>query len=213
MIARCGVVTGTATLAIFDPACLEHRVDDEYDDWWSDPSEEVAEINAGNVLFVSTGVDGAYDVSIFDAEQPAAPVPIDAVHATLRCVSGQIYVGAGEEVPAGGLRPSTEHGGTLLTLAPGSYAVTVAHPVAGQLVVSIVATGVEAKNTFSDSPRLEWPAAPEAPPTDLGPQTVVVGEDLWARCPNCGMRFKTTDQNVFSEGKHKRCGQPLVLKS
>jgi len=209
MIAQCRFKTDTATLVVFDPACLEHRLNDEFDDWWSDATEEVAEINAGNVLFVSTGADGTYEVSIFDTEQP---VLTNTVHATLRCVSGHVYVGAGEQVPAGGIRPSTEYGGALLTLAPGSYAVTVAHPVAGQLVVSIVATRADAKNAFADSPCLDWPTAPEAPPADLAPQTVIVGADHWVRCPNCGWRFKTTDRDIFSEGKHQRCGQPLVLK-
>jgi Family of unknown function (DUF6386) len=208
MIAQCRFGTSTATLAVFDPACLEHRLDDVAD-WWSDPTDEVAEINAGNVLFVSTGSDGTYEVSIFGTEQP---VLANTVHAKLRCVSGHVLVGAGEQVPSEGVRPSTQYGGTLLTLAPGAYSVTVAHPVAGQLVVSIVATHADAKNAFSDSPSLDWPTAPKAPPTDLAPQTVVVGTDQWARCPNCGVRFKTTDQSVFSEGKHQRCGQPLLLK-
>ena len=62
MIGHCRFGTGTATLAVFDPACLEHRLDDVAD-WWSDPTDEVAEINAGNVLFVATGSDGTYEVS------------------------------------------------------------------------------------------------------------------------------------------------------
>ncbi|MGK5036135.1 DUF6386 family protein [Janthinobacterium sp. LB3P118] len=44
------IVTGTATLCVFDPALLRHKLDDECD-WWSIPSAELAAVNAGQVAF------------------------------------------------------------------------------------------------------------------------------------------------------------------
>jgi hypothetical protein len=204
MTTQCRMTTGTATLAVFDPACLEHRLDDSAD-WWSVPSEELVEINAGNVLFVSTGADGTYDVVVSDTDPSGTSA--DKVCALLRCVSGNIYVGAGEEVP----RPSTTYGGTLLTVQPGSYSVTVVHPVAGQLLVSIVPSHCAASNSFTASPRVEWPPEPDVPPPHMEPLSVVVASDNWTRCPNCSRRFKVTDLNAFSDGRHRRCGQPLLM--
>ena len=40
--------TDTATIAVFDPERLHHRLTDSAD-WWSIPADEVAEINRGNI--------------------------------------------------------------------------------------------------------------------------------------------------------------------
>jgi hypothetical protein len=45
------IQTDTATLAVFDPACLQHR-HSHYCDWWSDPDEELKDVRAGHALFV-----------------------------------------------------------------------------------------------------------------------------------------------------------------
>ena len=45
--------TDTATLAIFDPAALAHRITDTAD-WWSIAEDALAEINAGNCLLYTS---------------------------------------------------------------------------------------------------------------------------------------------------------------
>lgn len=57
--------TDTATLSIFDFISLNHRVNDT-PDWWSIPSDEIDEINNGNVLFFNLGEDGDYFVEVVD---------------------------------------------------------------------------------------------------------------------------------------------------
>ena len=76
--------TDTATLAIFDPAALAHRITDTAD-WWSLAEDALAEINTGNVLFVDLGRDGSYAVEIRRGLDAA---PADALVARLRIASG-----------------------------------------------------------------------------------------------------------------------------
>ena len=114
--------TDTATLAIFDPAALAHRITDTAD-WWSIAEDALAEINAGNVLFVDLGRDGSHAVEIRRGIDAATD---DVLVARLRITSGCLYVGAGEQVPAGDLGPETVYGGvpvsyTHLTLPTTPY--------------------------------------------------------------------------------------------
>ena len=147
--------TDTATLVVFDPARLEHRLDDA-PDWWSIPWDDVKEINAGNVLFVSTGVDGDYLVHVYEESPPVNVIPV-AVQAVLACDSGSFFVGAGEYVSSGGLRPHTKYGGLFLRLPKGMYRVTVVHLIAYCLDVFVEPTGESPVNAFEDSPCVPWP--------------------------------------------------------
>lgn len=110
------IVTGTATLCVFDPALLRHRLDDDCD-WWSIRSEELAAVNAGQVAFFNVGGDGAYELALH--EELAEPQVI--VH--LAVVSGRVFIGAGEDVTGGGLEPDTSYGGLFVDLPAGSYRV------------------------------------------------------------------------------------------
>ena len=110
------IVTGTATLCVFDPALLRHKLEDDCD-WWSIPSAELAAVNAGQVAFFNVGGDGAYELALH--EELAEPQVI--VH--LAVVSGRVFIGAGEDVTGGGLEPDTAYGGLFVDLPAGSYRV------------------------------------------------------------------------------------------
>ena len=99
--------TDTATLAVFDPVRLKHRLDD-HADWWSLTKDEVADINAGNVLFVSTGLDGDYVLNVYFEAAPHSVSPI-SLSALIGCDSGELCFHAGEYVPADGMMPDTKY--------------------------------------------------------------------------------------------------------
>src|SRR5262245_2062385 len=69
---RTRVAPDTATLAVFDPARLRHRLSDAAD-WWTWPPDVLADLNAGNVVPVDPGADGVYHVTVhLDEDRPAA---------------------------------------------------------------------------------------------------------------------------------------------
>ncbi|NHQ92489.1 hypothetical protein GYK42_19115 [Janthinobacterium lividum] len=110
------IVTGTATLCVFDPALLRHKLEDDCD-WWSIPSAELAAVNAGQVAFFNVGDDGAYELALH--AELAEPQVV--VH--LAVVSGRVFIGAGEDVTGGGLEPDTAYGGLFVDVPVGSYRV------------------------------------------------------------------------------------------
>lgn len=112
------ITTSTATLVVFDPERLEHRFKDG-DDWWSDPREEIREINDGNALFVGLGSDGRYEL-----EAKLGPATDSEATALLHNSSGTFVIGPGEEVVAGGLSPDRS-ANLFLRVAPGVYRVGV----------------------------------------------------------------------------------------
>lgn len=108
------VVTGTATLCLFDPACLRHRLDDDCD-WWSLPDAELAAVNAGQAAFLNVSADGAYEITW----HAALLAPQASVHVAV--VSGRVYLGAAEDVTGGGLEPDSACGGQFLDVPVGNY--------------------------------------------------------------------------------------------
>lgn len=108
------VVTGTATLCVFDPAGLRHKLDDDCD-WWSIPGAELAAVNAGQAAFLNVAGDGAYAIALH-AEIAEAHA---SVH--LAVVSGRVYIGAAEDVTGGGLEPDAACGGLFLDVPAGGY--------------------------------------------------------------------------------------------
>jgi hypothetical protein len=142
--------TDTATLAVFDPARLHHRLADGAD-WWSIPTDELAEINRGNMLSVSTGSDGWYETEVFVGSVSDDPYHIEAFVA---CESGQIFVGPGEVIPSDGLSTTDEFGGHFLDITPGTYRVRVSRPGLWSLRVSLQPSDSPAENHFHASPRL-----------------------------------------------------------
>ncbi len=144
--------TDTATIAVFDPSALIHRCEDDAD-WWSVPSDEIAEINLGNVLFVGLGADGVYDVDIYRTIGESG-IDSDYVSANLKVLSGCIYIGAGEQVPAGDFGPETTYGGALIYAERGNIEVRIYRLSANKLVVEYDSITKEAKNVFAESPAI-----------------------------------------------------------
>ncbi|WP_215409223.1 DUF6386 family protein [Janthinobacterium sp. JC611] len=108
------IVTGTATLCVFDPALLRHKLEDDCD-WWSIPGAELAAVNAGHVAFFNVGGDGAYDIAL----RAELAEPHVVVH--LAVASGRVFIGAGEDVTGGGLEPDTAYGGLFVDVPAGNY--------------------------------------------------------------------------------------------
>src|SRR4051812_16615200 len=94
------IFTDVATICIYDPDRLKHRVND--DQWGSYPEVAVDEMNAGNLMIVNIGSDGVYDLYVHDG--PVA-YPECSVSARLACSSGKFYVGPGEGLPGFGYGP------------------------------------------------------------------------------------------------------------
>jgi hypothetical protein len=147
---RTRVATDTATIVIFDPECLKHRLEDACD-WWSNPDEEVAEVNDGNVLFLSTGTDGVYDVEIV-AGKPAAE--INFVEALVKNQSGRFFVGAGEHTSGEGLGPIEEYGNQFVNYPPGVYRVLAWMADDATVFLNISSAGKFSRNAFTDSPSI-----------------------------------------------------------
>jgi len=143
--------TDTATIAVFDPELLHHRLTDSAD-WWSIPTDEVAEINCGNMFSVSTGSDGFYETEVFVGSMPD---DISHTEALIVCQSGRLFVGPGEVIPSDGFSTTDEFGGRFFSIAPGTYRVRVSRPSIWCLRVSVMPSDKPAKNHFHDSPRLK----------------------------------------------------------
>ncbi|MGK5051922.1 DUF6386 family protein [Janthinobacterium sp. RB2P8] len=139
------IVTGTATLCMFDPALLRHRLDDDCD-WWSIPGAELAAVNAGQVAFFNVGGDGAYDL-VLHAELAEPHV---SVH--LAVVSGRVFIGAGEDVTGGGLEPDTAYGGLFVDAPVGGCRV-LARRDGGLISLAFVPDALSS-NAFGDLVRI-----------------------------------------------------------
>ncbi len=111
-------ITDTATMCVYDLACLKHRLDDDAD-WWSISSAEIQEVNNGNVAFLNLENDGKYAVFIVDTIiAPDASV-------NLKFSSGKVFFGAAEEVSSEGLEPETLRGGVFLEFPVGIYTLHI----------------------------------------------------------------------------------------
>jgi hypothetical protein len=139
------IVTGTATLCVFDPALLRHKLDDDCD-WWSIPSAELAAVNAGQAAFFNVGGDGAYEI-VLHAELAE---PHASVH--LAVASGRIFIGAGEDVTGGGLEPDTAYGGLFVDVPAGSYRVQARRD--GAHVSLAFVPDARSSNAFADLVRI-----------------------------------------------------------
>jgi hypothetical protein len=148
---RMRVATDTATLAIFDPARLRHRLNDPVD-WWTVWEWVVAEMNAGNMLAINLQADGVYDVTIhLDVDCPAESE--QTVGGLIACGGQAVYIGPGEQVVGGGLTPDESLDGIYLPIAPGTYRVRVARHT-DELEIWLESVTGSAQNAFADYPRL-----------------------------------------------------------
>ena len=140
-------VTDTATLCVFDVAALRHRFGDA-GDWWSIVDEELKEVNAGNAAFIGLGSDGEYEIDIGDAGDEGGS------SIRLKCPSGRVFVGCGEEVTADGLEPEGNRGGTFLDFTPGAYVLSVRRTGDKSLVINLRRIEGEARNSFTEPIRV-----------------------------------------------------------
>ena len=115
------IVTDTATLVIYDLNMLKHRLDAHFD-WWSDPDEELIEINQGNVLFVGLAEDGAYEVEVLNESGEPGPQAGEGSESVVRAVlknsSGRFYIGPGEAVTSEGEEPEESVSGHFYHVTP-----------------------------------------------------------------------------------------------
>ncbi|MGK5060879.1 DUF6386 family protein [Janthinobacterium sp. LB3P112] len=139
------IVTGTATVCVFDPALLRHKLDNDCD-WWSLRSAELAAVNAGQVAFFNVGGDGAYDLTL----HAELAEPHVVVH--LAVVSGRVFIGAGEDVTGGGLEPDTAYGGLFVDVPAGSYRVQARRDGARISLAFVPAS--RSSNAFDDLVRI-----------------------------------------------------------
>lgn len=134
--------TDTATVVLFDPEAVEHRKKDRAD-WWSNPFEELEELNAGNLVLFDLAQDGEYVTKIVTE----SGVKLPATCAKLKCISGSIHVGPGETLPGGGRGPS-KYGGGILDLAPGVWIISARRLGDYQIELRADPTNADAKNKF-----------------------------------------------------------------
>jgi hypothetical protein len=137
-------VTDTATFCVFDFAALKHRLHD-VGDWWSVPSDEVEEVNRGNVAFVGLGADGQYLVRVTD-EMPSGK----RVSVNLNVPSGRVFIGAGEEVTADGLEPECVRGGAIIVVDPGTYRLLVCRSGEHEIILHLSKHDGSAENAVGE---------------------------------------------------------------
>lgn len=143
---RLMISTDTATLCLFDLTRLAHRKDDTAD-WWSLPWDELAEVNAGNVLFLNLGADGGYNVEL------TTEAPVQGFVVEIAIPSGRFFIGAGEDATGGDLEPDAAWGGAFVDVPPGNYRCGLSR--AGDTVRIVLQTGGEGRNTLQDLIRLD----------------------------------------------------------
>ena len=145
------IATDTASISIFDEDALLHRTNASAD-WWADPDEEVLEVNRGNVIFVDLGTDGTYTVYVhLGAHQVETKHVMAQIDARVKCLSGHLFFGAGEDVISAGGGPGTNLGGQFLNVSPGVYHVTLARIGRFELDISLGAVAGMAKNSIQNS--------------------------------------------------------------
>jgi len=145
---RTTVTTDTSTIVIFDPECMQHRLN-EVADWWSLPGDELLEINRANAAFLNVHRDGAYELEVV-AHDDSTEADVEFV---LRNTSGRFFFGAGEMMTSAGLQPEAMYGNVFIEAKPGLYLVR-ARERDGKVSVSLMPTQHDSSNTFSKLLRL-----------------------------------------------------------
>lgn len=140
------VITDTATLAIFDLQAMRHRMTSTFD-WWSIQSDELLEINEGNITFLKLGEDGKYVVRVVDDLRN----PVGG--AFLKVPSGVVFIGAGEDTTGGDLEPDDSDAvqGAFIELTIGSYYIKFG--IDNEAIYLAFLPSDTTRNNFSDSIR------------------------------------------------------------
>lgn len=123
--------TDTATLSVFDPECLKHRLNTACD-WWCGSFAGLEEVANGRVAFISVAADGVFKVRITSGDLASN----ERDYATerlgplgLEVKSGKVFVGPGERITGGGFAPDAarlrDGEGTIVDIPPGKYDLLV----------------------------------------------------------------------------------------
>lgn len=123
------ITTDTATICIFDLVAMAHRKGD-VGDWWSIPSDRVAETKNGNALFIDVGDDGTYDVAISSENDGAA------LGFCLATPSGRIFIGPGEEMSGADFEPDGKWGGFFISVE-GPFQKVTAHRNGDRISINV----------------------------------------------------------------------------
>lgn len=111
--------TDVALISILDPAALDHRLRDD-ENWWIDDSQLLSEMNRGNGIFISTGIDGQFEVLVHGGE-PRIQNP--TIQAHLSCQGNLLYVGG---FPPDGVKMANRpFGGEFFACPKGDYTVQI----------------------------------------------------------------------------------------
>ncbi len=123
--------TDTASLALFDPAVLQHRIGSESDDVWLAESDfhEMPEVASGDISLVALGADGFYELRLtrgdLTSDEKRVAKRMDQ-QLGCRVASGKLCIGGGETLPALGNDTEMREGeGEVLALPNGQYVLTV----------------------------------------------------------------------------------------
>jgi hypothetical protein len=119
--------TDAATLAVFDPATLADRIEDE-EDWWAMDFHQLPEVAAGKIALVGLGGDGTFRLRISDTDLAPAERAYarEKLKLGVEVISGGLLVGAGELLPGGGYTVSfDDYPGFVVPAPNGSYQLEV----------------------------------------------------------------------------------------
>lgn len=126
-------MTDTAIICVFDPEALAHRVDQENEEWWVMDFHKTPEVKNGVIAMLATFADGFYKTRLTNqdlTDEERYFVKYVLPEMGLHIVSGHLYIGAAEEMPAGSefsissMREAMS-GGQLFSLKNGNYTVRV----------------------------------------------------------------------------------------
>lgn len=144
------IKTDTATIVIFDPKELNHRLQDS-PDWWTSPKEALKEINSGNALFINVEEDGVYTLHILN-KPPSTTIKSIETGLTIR--SKEVCIAGGELTTGGGLEPGSDAGGAFIPIEPGYYEISVWRKKHNDINIAFTKVDHITKGTFKSVPKL-----------------------------------------------------------
>jgi hypothetical protein len=114
VIKRGRFTTDASLMVVFDLLNLKHKINDEFD-WWVYDEDAVIEINVANVSFLNLHTDGPYDIELINE-----PDGLNYIQ-SLSLKSGNIFIGAVEEITSESEEPDCTRGGFFYETSPGNY--------------------------------------------------------------------------------------------
>lgn len=123
--------TDLATLVVFDPEELRHRVRESSTWWRGEPIHELDEVVDARIALFPLGKEGSYRVDLRRGELSEAELELAVGSQTgqgIKVSSGQVFVGAAERLPGegrGSIISAIPGTGAVLEVEPGEYALEV----------------------------------------------------------------------------------------